>query len=42
MYMGMYFYTKLNYSINQSYLFFDDKYGIGMMAHASGNISTFL
>ena len=35
MYMGMYFETKKT-SINQSYLFFDGKYGIGMMAHVYG------
>jgi hypothetical protein len=42
MYMhGNAFLDKINYSINQSYLFFDGKYGIGMMAHESGNIATF-
>jgi hypothetical protein len=35
------FLYKINYSINQSYLFFDGKYGIAMMAHVSGNIFTF-
>ena len=29
---GNVFLDKINYSINQSYLFFDGKYGNGMMA----------
>jgi hypothetical protein len=38
---GNVFLDNMNYSINQPYLFFHGKYGIGMMAHVSGNISTF-